>query len=366
MLRMNATNEEVYVADQPVVNVGRSDVEFLRERVPATVRKRVRLCAHKDVEDRLHEMFVVYVKETYVRPNKHLGKDESLHIVEGVADFVFFDDAGRVTKVVPLGGYGSGRPFYCRIPESVYHTWVIRSDAIVVHESTPGPFRRPDTVFAPWAPEEGDATGIENFMAALAAEIEHRLPNESARSEGATERAKVMTPDVYVAQQQIVNVRRADVEFLKNRVHGSPRRRVRLCAHEDTEDRLQEMVITFARGSYIRSSYHVNKEESMHIIEGAADFVFFDEGGHTTEVVPLGDYASGRQFYCRTPEGAYHTLLIRSDVLVVQETTQGPFRRSDTIFAPWAPEDQDAAAVGKYMESLAMEADEFIRRKAKA
>lgn len=172
MLRMEATNEEVYVADQRVVNIGRSDVEFLRERVHRNARKRIRLCAHKETEDKLHEMFVVYVKETYIRPNKHLGKDESLHILEGVADFVFFDDEGNVTDVVPLGHYSSGREFYCRIPESVYHTLLIRSDMIAIHESTPGPFKRADTIFAPWAPEEADVAAVRRFTERLAKTIQ--------------------------------------------------------------------------------------------------------------------------------------------------------------------------------------------------
>ena len=35
-------------------------------------------------------MFVVYTSSTYMRPNKH-PKEESLHILKGYADFVFFD-----------------------------------------------------------------------------------------------------------------------------------------------------------------------------------------------------------------------------------------------------------------------------------
>jgi cupin fold WbuC family metalloprotein len=177
--------------------------------------------------------------------------------------------------------------------------------------------------------------------------------------------ATAISPDVYVAEDRIVQVGQSDVEFLKEQVHRSERKRVRLCAHKDLEDRLQEMVIVFAAGTYIRPSRHINKEESVHIVEGLADFVFFDETGRITEVIPLGDYASARQFYCRTPESMYHTMLVRSDVLVVQETTQGPFRRSDTLFAPWAPEDHDTAAVGKYIMRLAIEVDEFLRRKGK-
>lgn len=168
---VESISKEVYYARQPIVHVGSSEMGFLKEKVFENERKRVRLCAHKNEEDILHEMFVVYLKETYVKPNKHIKKEESLHILEGAADFVFFDEQGNVIDVVPLGDYASGRQFYCRIPESVYHTWLIRSKVLVVHETILGPFRRSDTVFAPWAPDEGNLTGINNFTQ----EIERKM-----------------------------------------------------------------------------------------------------------------------------------------------------------------------------------------------
>ena len=165
--RYRSIAADVYGPNQQIVSLGSGDIDQLGVGVRERERKRVRLCAHRDLGDRLHEMFVVYVNDTYVRPNKH-PKGESLHIIKGEADFVFFDDDGNMTDVVPLGAYGSQRKFYCRIPEGVYHTWVIRSDEIAVHESIPGPFRNDQTTFAPWAPEEGDPEA-ESFMERLSA-----------------------------------------------------------------------------------------------------------------------------------------------------------------------------------------------------
>ncbi len=170
MIHLKRLAEEVYAADVPIVNVGNAEIDFLKNNVYQTQRKRVRICTHKDIEDKLHEMFVCYVKETYVRPNKHIKKDESLHIIQGIADFIFFDDKGIVTDVVPLGDYKSGRQFYCRIPESVYHTFVIKSDIILIHESIAGPFRREATLFAPWAPEENTPEALK-FMENLSKQV---------------------------------------------------------------------------------------------------------------------------------------------------------------------------------------------------
>lgn len=127
---------------------------------------------------------------------------------------------------------------------------------------------------------------------------------------------------------------------------------MRLCAHPTGEDRIHEMLIAMDRTTYIRPHKHVNKSESMHVIEGSADAVFFTDDGAISRVVPLGDYASGREFYFRNSESVYHTLLINSDVLVVHETTNGPFNRADTIFASWAPEESDPAACDAFIKRV--------------
>jgi len=182
MIKMTAQSPEVYTTDEPIVNLGREEIEFLTQRVRESSRKRTRLCAHKSGEDKLHEMFVVYLNETYIRPNKHLGKDESLHILEGKADFVFMDEQGKIIDVVPLGDKATGRQFYCRIPESVYHTFLMRSPRIIIHETIEGPFRRESTVFSPWSPEEGKTEEIAKFMGGLEKSAAEFLAGRGARA----------------------------------------------------------------------------------------------------------------------------------------------------------------------------------------
>lgn len=171
MIRMKPLGPGVHVADEPIVHVGRSDIGFLKEGVYDNERSRTRLCAHKENGNKLHEMFIVMGRDTYIRPSQHLNKDESLHVLEGSADFVFFDEQGRVVKIVALGDYSSGRQFYCRTPAFTFHTLVIQSELLIVHETTQGPFDRADTVFASWAPEDGDKAAVSRFMERLRAQI---------------------------------------------------------------------------------------------------------------------------------------------------------------------------------------------------
>ena len=175
---MERISDEVFYADEPIVRVGKGEIEFLKNQAAVTPRGRARLCAHPDANDRLHEMFIVHTRETYVRPQLHLNKSESLHVIEGSLDVVIFDEQGQIVQVIPMGEYLSGRQFYYRIPESVYHTVLISSELVVFHETTTGPFDRADTVFAPWSPEENDSPGQSAFLARLGLAVQNFLALE--------------------------------------------------------------------------------------------------------------------------------------------------------------------------------------------
>jgi cupin fold WbuC family metalloprotein len=171
MTPLTKLNDEVLVASSPLVQLGRADIEALKRQALTNPRCRIRICAHPDTADRLHEMLIVHTRGAYVRPHKHLQKSESVHIIEGEVNVVFFDDAGAVAEVVRMGDYGSGRKFYYRIGGPRYHTLLITSEFLVFHEVTNGPFRREDTVFAPWGPEEADAAACAAFQQRVAATI---------------------------------------------------------------------------------------------------------------------------------------------------------------------------------------------------
>ena len=160
-------NEEVlYVRDR--VNLfSFRDLQALREMASKNSRKRIRACVHGDKTDSLHEMLIVHEKSAYVRPHKHPGKSESIHIIEGLVDILLFDDSGRIEQVINMGDYASGRAFYYRMATPIYHTLIIRSDVLVFHETTNGPFDRAATLFAPWAPEDTRVSSVVEFMADL-------------------------------------------------------------------------------------------------------------------------------------------------------------------------------------------------------
>jgi len=312
--------------------VRKMDVTRLLAEIPNTPKRRSRICCHKTNTDRLHEMFMAFDNTSYFPPSRHIGKEESLHILEGDGRYVFFDKTGMERDVIELGPYGSDYQFYCRIPAGMNHALEVDSNTMMIQETTTGPFRPEDTVLEP---------------------VTHRAPKSDLRHIRERLAMASINPEAFTADSSIVSVGMRQIEFLKCRVISSPRKRVRLCCHKSVEDALHEMFVVYTGQTYVRPNKHIGKDESLHILEGLATFIFFDDAGNIREVIPLGPYGSGFPFYVRVPAGCWHTLVMQSDMLVIHESTPGPFRREDTLWAPmeWAPDEADTSAVIETMNT---------------
>lgn len=162
---------EVFYSRSPLVALGDDGIERLKRQALTNPRLRSRLCAHAGKNDPLHEMVIVHHRDVYVRPHRHHARSESVHVMEGEADLVLFDEDGEVTTVVPLGAHGGGRAAFCRIPAEIFHTLVFHSEWFVFHETISGPFDPTRSSFAPWAPPDGPEgerfrSGLDKRLAA--------------------------------------------------------------------------------------------------------------------------------------------------------------------------------------------------------
>jgi cupin fold WbuC family metalloprotein len=164
MIHFRRLNSEVLFTQKSFTELSQTDIQLLKDNAEENHRKRIRICTHRDEDDKLHEMIIVHKKGAYVRPHKHLNKSEAVHIIEGNVDVVIFDENGNITNVIKMGDYRSGSVFYCRMSEPLYHTLLIHSETLVFHEITCGPFNRGDTVFASWSPDETDISSTSNFL----------------------------------------------------------------------------------------------------------------------------------------------------------------------------------------------------------
>ncbi len=150
-----------------VIVVDRAKIDELKARSLTADRQVFRLCLHPNPEAGLHEMLIVHQKDAYVKPHKHFAKSESFHVIEGELDVFLFDDSGAITRKIELGEYRSGKPFCYRLSAPVFHTVLPKSAQVVFHETTDGPFKREETLFSAWSPEEKDTAAVQRFLAGL-------------------------------------------------------------------------------------------------------------------------------------------------------------------------------------------------------
>ena len=140
---------------------------MLRREAPRSKQLRVRFCAHRHSTDLVHEMIIALARDSYIAPHQHKNKSESYHIIEGDVDLVIFDAQGVVTDVVRMGPPGSGKTFYYRMASPLVHMPVVKSDVVIFHEVTNGPFVQAATAFPSWAPPADQPDKVAQFMSDL-------------------------------------------------------------------------------------------------------------------------------------------------------------------------------------------------------
>jgi cupin fold WbuC family metalloprotein len=110
------------------------------------------------------------------------------------------------------------------------------------------------------------------------------------------------------------------------------------------------MFIAKLKNTYVRPHKNHNKCKSFQVLDGIIDLVIFDNFGNITDVVNLGNYGQKNSFFYRLTNTCFHSLIIRSNYAIFKETITGPFNSSDTIYAEWAPMENDEIEVKIYMD----------------
>ncbi len=158
------SNEVLYSANKrKLFSLSKNDVHHLQNLGQTNERKKSRICTHNSIKENIHEMFIYHSKGAYIRPHKHLNKEESFHLISGEIVLLIFDKYGKITENLSMGDYASGKPFYYRISSDIFHTQIICKDT-VFHEVTKGPFNKKDTIFPDWSPNEQDKLFVENYQ----------------------------------------------------------------------------------------------------------------------------------------------------------------------------------------------------------
>lgn len=178
--KLRRQSAEVYYTRAPFAVADIDTVDLLKRLAEDNPRKRCRLCFHADPSAAVHEMLIVHHRSAYVRPHWHVGKTESLAVVEGEALGVVFAETGDIAEVFPLASYGAKRCYYYHMPERTCHSLLIESEWLVFQETTAGPFNPTDTGFPTWAPDGRDPEIADTYRLALLARTRDFIRNREA------------------------------------------------------------------------------------------------------------------------------------------------------------------------------------------
>ena len=128
------------------------------------------------------------------------------------------------------------------------------------------------------------------------------------------------------------------------------KKRSRINFHADDNDTLHEMIIAIHKTSKIPIHKHIGKSESFHVIKGKIAIVFFEEERMKITSDVILDEKINR--YYRLDEALYHLVIPLSEVVIIHETTNGPFNRETTKEAPWSQTSEQQYGVELIVEKF--------------
>lgn len=161
-----------------------------------------------------------------------------------------------------------------------------------------------------------------------------------------------LSPEVIYLRGEPRAIACAELDALARRAAANPRRRCRICLHQDPTDRIHQMIIAHGREVYVPPHAHRCRDESFMVIAGLATVFFFSDAGDLEQVLPMGDVSSGRTISLQIPGDRWHAQVFESEMVLFHEVTAGPFDPTSSRRAPFAPADDDLAAQAAWMARL--------------
>ncbi|MBN1765557.1 MAG: WbuC family cupin fold metalloprotein [Sedimentisphaerales bacterium] len=158
--------------DKPdIIQITPALLEQLKQSAACEPLRRARLCLHRNLHDKVHEMVIALQKDSYCRPHRHLEKSESFHIIEGSMLVILFDDQGLITKKIKMAPLPENATFFYRLNCSLWHMVLPLTEFVIFHETTTGPFIPDQQYRAPWSPDESDPPAVADFLNKIIAQL---------------------------------------------------------------------------------------------------------------------------------------------------------------------------------------------------
>ncbi len=153
-----------------MIPIDSKEIRLLKGELKKSPDKKARICLHDNFDNALQEMLIIHGRGAYVRPHRHISKDESISIIKGRGLLVIFNETGKVKRIIPLASKSGKGNFLCRVGRNIWHSIVILSDDLIFHEVSPGPFVGEDEhIFPEWAPSCEETDAVRRFMKYISA-----------------------------------------------------------------------------------------------------------------------------------------------------------------------------------------------------
>lgn len=323
--------ETSYVSDHYSPGFGSQERVQLNKLYKLSDRNRHRFCFHQNTDVALHDIIIQYDQESYIPPNKHVGKAETLCILQGEVEVFFFCDDGKCFKRILMGDSGNNVKI-CRIPMNTWHGLrVVSKEPCVMKETISGPYSKESLMWGSFAPTEAEnsSTGCgRQFYEDLASKVPLSVENDQFIE---------LSPNVRLSSAAIPCIRANQLNELRALAEASPLKRARMCLHGNSCELQQDMVIYLAHDCEIPISYHINKDESLVVLGGSGKYDFHYDNSDVCKTVQLDTFRNLEEnefsrCFTRINRFVPHSIKPGADGILIYETTSGPFEREDTAY----------------------------------
>jgi cupin fold WbuC family metalloprotein len=327
------TAETSYIIDPVAPGMPCKFAGSLLDKYKLSSRNRHRFCFHQNPNVALHDIIICYDSTSYIPPNKHVGKVESLLIIQGTLDFFLFNECGQVYDYRRLSVSSSEHPFYVRVPPNTWHGLrAIGSKPCIIKETISGPYDSSSLQWASFAPSE--ANGSEEGFAWY--DEVFKQCSKNLIISPVQEEFEQINETVFRSSHQLVSVSLGQLQPILKAAQASHLKRARLCCHGGPEENLQEMFIALTSEVDIEESMHIRKDESLTVISGDGRYLFPNEDGSIRREIKLTSYSNmadpEANFYTRINRYVPHKILVDSPFILIHEATSGPFVKADTDY----------------------------------
>jgi cupin fold WbuC family metalloprotein len=144
-------------------------IDSVIDQARTSLRLRMNYNFHPELSDPVQRLLNALEPWTYIRPHKHITKEESFVLLRGTALAVVFNDDGSIRDHAVLSQ--ANGILGIEFEENSYHMLTALETGTVVYEIKEGPFvPHTEGSSASWAPQEG-TPGAKDFLAKVFEEL---------------------------------------------------------------------------------------------------------------------------------------------------------------------------------------------------